>query len=132
MTPLRQAMIDECRLRGFAQRTEDTYLYAVEQLSRHYHQRPDTITEAQLEQYFRYLTLEKQLARGQRLESLEGGRPEMQRTLERAQRFLRVLAVAQEEGVEAAALEEVQVVARHLPHRAQLAATSGTVPISES
>lgn len=63
MTPLRQAMIDECRLRGLAKRTEETYLYAVEQLSRHYHQRPDTITEAQLEQYFRYLTLEKQLAR---------------------------------------------------------------------
>ena len=63
MTPLRQAMIDECRLRGLAPRTEETYLYAVEQLSRHYHQSPDTITEAQLEQYFRYLTLEKQLAR---------------------------------------------------------------------
>lgn len=63
MTPLRQAMIDECRLRGLAKRTEETYLYAVEQLSRHYHQRPDTITEEQLEQYFRYLTLEKQLAR---------------------------------------------------------------------
>lgn len=63
MTPLRQAMIDECRLRGLAQRTEETYLYAVEQLSRYYHQRPDTITEEQLEQYFRYLTLEKQLSR---------------------------------------------------------------------
>ena len=38
MTPLRQAMIDECRLRGFAQRTEDTYLYAFELLSRYYQQ----------------------------------------------------------------------------------------------
>jgi putative ABC transport system permease protein len=38
-------------------------------------------------------TLEKQLARGQRLESLEGGRPEMQRTLERAQRFLALVAL---------------------------------------
>jgi putative ABC transport system permease protein len=39
------------------------------------------------------LTLERQLARGQRLESLEGGRPEMQRTLERAQRFLALVAL---------------------------------------
>ncbi len=37
--------------------------------------------------------LEKQLARGQRVESLEGGRPEMQRTLERAQRFLALVAL---------------------------------------
>ena len=51
MTPLRQAMIDECRLRGLAKRTEETYLYAVEQLSRHYHQRPDTITEEQVDLY---------------------------------------------------------------------------------
>ncbi|HEX5639968.1 MAG TPA: FtsX-like permease family protein [Burkholderiaceae bacterium] len=39
------------------------------------------------------LELERQLARGQRLESLEGGRPEMQRTLERAQRFLALVAL---------------------------------------
>jgi putative ABC transport system permease protein len=38
-------------------------------------------------------TLDTQLARGQRLESLEGGRPEMQRTLERAQRFLALVAL---------------------------------------
>jgi putative ABC transport system permease protein len=38
-------------------------------------------------------TLDKQLARGQRLESLEGGRPEMQRTLDRAQRFLALVAL---------------------------------------
>jgi putative ABC transport system permease protein len=37
--------------------------------------------------------LEKQLVRGQRVESLEGGRPEMQRTLERAQRFLALVAL---------------------------------------
>ncbi|MFN7571855.1 MAG: ABC transporter permease [Betaproteobacteria bacterium] len=33
------------------------------------------------------------LARGQSIESLEGGRPEMQRTLERAQRFLALVAL---------------------------------------
>jgi len=37
--------------------------------------------------------LQENLARGQRLESLEGGRPEMQRTLERAERFLALVAL---------------------------------------
>lgn len=39
------------------------------------------------------VALERQLTRGQRVESLEGGRPEMQRTLERAQRFLALVAL---------------------------------------
>ena len=63
MTPLRQAMIDQCRLRGLSPRTEETYLYAVEQISRYYQQRPDYLTEAQLEAYFTYLTLEKKASR---------------------------------------------------------------------
>ncbi len=37
--------------------------------------------------------IERELHRGQRLESLESGRPEMQRTLERAQRFLALVAL---------------------------------------
>lgn len=37
--------------------------------------------------------LRDNLGRGQRLESLEGGRPEMQRTLERAERFLSLVAL---------------------------------------
>ncbi|MEW5881038.1 MAG: FtsX-like permease family protein [Pseudomonadota bacterium] len=37
--------------------------------------------------------LGENLGRGQRIESLEGGRPEMQRTLERAQRFLGLVAL---------------------------------------
>ena len=37
--------------------------------------------------------LERDLARGQRLETLDNGRPEMQRTLERAQRFLALVAL---------------------------------------
>jgi putative ABC transport system permease protein len=37
--------------------------------------------------------IERDLARGQRLESLESGRPDMQRTLERAQRFLALVSL---------------------------------------
>ncbi|MBX7228615.1 MAG: FtsX-like permease family protein [Burkholderiaceae bacterium] len=39
------------------------------------------------------LQLEKSLTRGQRLESLESGRPEMQQTLDRAQRFLSLVSL---------------------------------------
>jgi putative ABC transport system permease protein len=37
--------------------------------------------------------LEKELQRGQRVETLEGGRPEMQRTIDRAERFLALVAL---------------------------------------
>ena len=37
--------------------------------------------------------LQKRLQRGQRIETLEGGRPEMQRTLDRAERFLALVAL---------------------------------------
>jgi putative ABC transport system permease protein len=37
--------------------------------------------------------LEKELQRGQHVETLEGGRPEMQRTLDRAERFLALVAL---------------------------------------
>jgi putative ABC transport system permease protein len=37
--------------------------------------------------------LEKDLQRGQRVETLEGGRPEMQRTIDRAERFLALVAL---------------------------------------
>ena len=62
MTALRQALIDECKLRGYSQRTRDSYLYAVTQLAKYYHQSPDTISDEQLEQYFRSLSLERELS----------------------------------------------------------------------
>jgi hypothetical protein len=40
MTPLRQRMIDAMVLRGFAARTQETYLCAVGQLARHHHLSP--------------------------------------------------------------------------------------------
>jgi len=62
MTPLRQALIDECKIRRYSNRTRDSYLYAVEQLAKYYHQSPETINDEQLEQYFRWLCLERNLA----------------------------------------------------------------------
>ena len=62
MTPLRQALIDECKIRGYSNRTRDTYLYAVEQLAKYYHCSPDTLSDEQLELYFRSLSLDRGLS----------------------------------------------------------------------
>jgi len=62
MTPLRQALIDECKVRGYSNRTRDSYLYAVEQLAKYYHCSPDILSDEQLELYFRSLSLERGLS----------------------------------------------------------------------
>jgi site-specific recombinase XerD len=63
MTGLRQKMIDDMQLRGFAERTQEAYLLAVRQLARHYGKSPDQIDEEELRQYFLFLKNEKHAAR---------------------------------------------------------------------
>lgn len=63
MTALRQKMIEDMQLRGFAERTQEAYLLAVRQLARHYHKSPDQIEEEELRQYFLFLKNEKHAAR---------------------------------------------------------------------
>ena len=63
MNALRQKMIEDMQLRGFAARTQEAYLLAVSQLARHYHKSPDQIDEEELRQYFLFLKNEKQAAR---------------------------------------------------------------------
>jgi integrase/recombinase XerD len=62
-TPLRQKMIEDMQLRGFAARTQEAYLLAVSQLARHYHKSPDQINEEELRRYFLFLKNEKHAAR---------------------------------------------------------------------
>lgn len=62
MTPLRQKMIDAMLVRGFAVRTQQSYMDAVIQLSRHYHCSPELLSNAQLQDYFLYLVKERQLS----------------------------------------------------------------------
>ena len=62
MTVLRQKMIEDMQLRGFAVRTQEAYLLAVSQLARHYHKPPDQINEEELRQYFFFLNNEKHAA----------------------------------------------------------------------
>lgn len=63
MTPLRRRMIEDMKLRGFAENTQKTYLGAVRRLTEHYHKPPDQISEEELRRYFLYLIDEKGAAR---------------------------------------------------------------------
>jgi integrase/recombinase XerD len=63
MSVLRQKMIEDMQLRGFAERTQEAYLLAVSQLARHYRKSPDQIDEEELRQYFLFLKNEKHAAR---------------------------------------------------------------------
>lgn len=62
MTPLRQDMIAAMKQRGFAIRTQETYLSAVQALAKHYHRSPDQLTLTQLQQYFDYLAQSRHLS----------------------------------------------------------------------
>ena len=62
MTPLRQTMIDAMQQRGFAVRTQQTYLAAVKDLARYFHRSPDQLTPDEIHAYFRYLALERHLS----------------------------------------------------------------------
>ncbi|HLO32567.1 MAG TPA: site-specific integrase [Anaerolineales bacterium] len=63
MSVLRQKMIEDLQLHGFAIRTQEAYLSAVRQLAKHYHKSPDQINEEELRQYFLFLKNEKHAAR---------------------------------------------------------------------
>jgi integrase/recombinase XerD len=62
MTPLRQQMIDAMRQRGFAERTQSSYLWAVRDLARVHRRSPAELGIPELEQYFRHLALERALS----------------------------------------------------------------------
>ena len=55
MIPLRQKMIDAMRVRGFAVRTQRSYLAAVTQLAQYYHRSPQALETKQIQEYFLYL-----------------------------------------------------------------------------
>ncbi len=63
MTALREKMMDDMQLHGFAVRTQEAYRSAVRQLAKHYHKPPDQINEEELRQYFLFLKNEKKAAR---------------------------------------------------------------------
>ena len=56
MTPLRQRLIHDLQLRGYADRTVEAYTRTVVQLARFYHAAPDQLTEEQVRDYFLHLS----------------------------------------------------------------------------
>ena len=62
MTHLRQQMIDAMRQRGFSIRTHQSYLGAVRDLARYYHQSPDQLQVNQIQDYFVHLVQERGLS----------------------------------------------------------------------
>lgn len=62
MTPLRQRMIDEMKLRNFSFRTQEAYVKSVESLAFYYKRSPEDITADQIHSYVIYLTSQKGLS----------------------------------------------------------------------
>jgi site-specific recombinase XerD len=62
MTALRQKMIDAMRVRGFSVRTHQSYLSAVGELAGYYKRSPETLSVEELQAFFAYLAIERELS----------------------------------------------------------------------
>lgn len=96
MSALRQKMLEDMQLRGFAVRTQEAYLSAVRQLAKHYHKSPDEIDEEELRQYFLFLKNEKHAARASCTIALCGIKFFFERTLGREWKTFEFLRPAKE------------------------------------
>jgi len=61
MTPLRQKMINDMKLRRFATNTQKLYIHAVEGLTKYYKRSPDLISEEEAHGYLLYLQERRKL-----------------------------------------------------------------------
>ncbi len=62
MTPLRQRMIDDMRMRNLAKLTQRNYVRAVVQLAQHFRTSPDQLDREQVREYLLYLVKERHVA----------------------------------------------------------------------
>ena len=83
MTELRKRMIECLQLRGLSERTQESYVRAVRQLSEHYNKPPDQITEAELRQYFLFIKNVKHYSRPTMTIAICGIKFFYERTLQR-------------------------------------------------
>lgn len=83
MTPLRQRLIHDLQLRGYADRTVEAYVRAVAQLAQFYHASPDRLTEEQIRHYLLHLSTVQKVARGTHTIALCGIKFFYQQTLAR-------------------------------------------------
>jgi site-specific recombinase XerD len=113
MTPLRQRLLEDLRLRGLAPRTQEAYLGAVRQLAAHYHRSPDQLSEDELRQYFLYLTDVKRVSASTLTLALTGIKFFYQHTLQRDWPTLALVRARREKKLPVVlSIEEVQQVLR--------------------
>ena len=62
MTPLRQRMLDELRLRNYADNTVERYLEAVKSFARYFHRSPDQLGPEQIREYLLHLVKDRKSA----------------------------------------------------------------------
>jgi site-specific recombinase XerD len=62
MTPLRQRLIEDIRLRNFSQHTVEAYVRAVAHFAKHYRRSPEQLTAEQVRQYLLYLVQERKVS----------------------------------------------------------------------
>ncbi|HEY2378055.1 MAG TPA: site-specific integrase [Gemmatimonadaceae bacterium] len=83
MTALRRRLTENLQLRGYAERTVESYVAVVARLAQHYRRAPDQLTEAELRAYLLYLTCERKLCRASFTQTLCGLRFFYEQTLGR-------------------------------------------------
>ena len=96
MTALRQKMIEDMQLRGLSARTQESYVGVIRQLAEYYHKSPDQLSEAELRQYFLYLTNEKRAARNTCIQVLSALKFLYRHTLQREWPILEFIRPAPE------------------------------------
>src|SRR3989442_16018504 len=62
MTPLRQRMIEDMRIRNFTEQTQTSYCQYVSQLARHFRRSPEHLVPEEIRTYQHYLVHEKKLS----------------------------------------------------------------------
>lgn len=72
MTPLRQRMMHDLQLRGYADRTVEAYVRTVAQLAQFYDTAPDQLTEEQLRAYLLHLSTVRKVASSSLTVALSG------------------------------------------------------------
>jgi len=118
MTPLRQRMLDDLRLKGYAPATQGAYIQAIRGLATHFHRSPELLSEEDIRQYFLYLTQEKKVARSTATIAMCAIKFLFQATLQRGWTTLTLLRPAREKRLPVVlSREEVRAILQciHLP-----------------
>lgn len=63
IAPLRRRMLEDMALRGFTEKTQSSYVRAVEGLARYHGRAPDALSDEDIRRYFVHLKCERKLAR---------------------------------------------------------------------